>query len=130
MKIERNTVKEIQAKVRDYINSLEKEYGIEVTKNSASYTDADLKLSISVRLKSDRRDESITTREEQRYDLEASLNPRLPKRGSFVSIGTEEFQIKEWILRGRKYQISGINVVNNKSYKLTVSQVQSGTVVR
>lgn len=130
MKIERDTVREIQAKVRNYINSLEKEYGIEITKNRASYTDADLKLSITVRLKEAQRDIGITTREEQRYDLEASLNSRLPARGSFVKIGSEEFQIKEWILRGRKYQISGTNVINSKSYKLSVSQVQNGTVVR
>ena len=45
--IDRQTAKEIQRKVRDFVDSLEAEYGIKTTKNSATFTEADIKLTIT-----------------------------------------------------------------------------------
>jgi hypothetical protein len=124
MKIDRKIAGEIQGKVRDFINSLESQYGITVSKNSATYTDGSLNLRINCVVTEDKRDEGVLTINEQKYDLEAQIHG-LPPRGTvFTSPYGDSYIIKEWIPRGRKYQVSGVRVSDGKKFKFPMSTIK------
>ena len=123
MNIDRQTAKEISDKVKSFINSLEDEYGIVAEKASSRYSDTSVKLTINCVVSPDKRDDGLLTREEERYDIEAKLQ-NLPARGTIFTTGYgEKFEIKEWLIRGRKYQVLGVKVSDGKRYKFSVQQI-------
>jgi len=123
MKIDRNTAKEISEEVSDFINSLKDKYGIVVDRPTARFDESSINLSFKCVIHPDHRDSGSLTPEERRYDEESRLL-NLPPRGSiFKDEYGEEFQIKQWIPRGRKYKILCEMLSNNKRYKFTPDSI-------
>jgi len=119
MKIDKQVAKEISDKIKDFVNSLEAQYGVEVAKTSGSFSDAELKLSITMKVKETKRDAGVLTPAEAQYDRMAQTC-NLPPRGSLVIDAYGEKWIPvEWIIKGRKYNILAVKLSDGKKYKFT-----------
>jgi len=117
MKIDKQVAKEISDKIKDFVSTLETQYGVEVAKTSGSFTDAEFKLSITMRVKEDKRDAGVLTPAEAQYDRMRNTS-NLPARGTIVTDAYGEKWIPvEWILKGRKYNVLAVKVSDGKRYK-------------
>jgi len=119
MKIDKQVAKEISDKIKDFVATLETQYGVEVAKTSGSFTDAEFKLSITMRVKETKRDAGVLTPAEAQYDrMRNACN--LPPRGTQVIDAYGEKWIPvEWIIKGRKYNVLAVKVSDGKKYKFT-----------
>jgi hypothetical protein len=119
MKIDKQVAKEISDKIKDFANSLETQYGVEVAKTSGSFSDAEMKLSVTMRIKDTKRDVGVLTPAEAIYDRMRQTHD-LPPRGTVVSDAYgEKWMPVEWIVKGRKYNILAIKLSDGKRYKFT-----------
>ena len=124
MEVTRELVREINQKTKDFLNSLQDQYGIQVDKVSCTYDNASFKSSFSCSLVQGKRSVGVLTADERAYDYNQVVFG-LPERGSIVTDGYgEDFKIKGWIPKGKKYQISVVKLSNNKIYKVTVDQIK------
>jgi hypothetical protein len=119
MKIDSKIAAEISNKVKDFVNTLESQYGVKVAKTSGTFSDAEFKLSITMKVVEDKRDKGLLTPAESQYDvMSRSLN--LPPRGTMVvDPYGEKWVPVEWIVKGRKYNVLAIKVSDGKRYKFT-----------
>lgn len=119
MRIDKQTAKEIGDKIKDFVNSLETQYGVAVAKTSGSFTDAEMKLTITMKVNETKRDEGVLTPAEAQYDrMRNACN--LPLRGTIlVDAYGEKWIPLEWIPKGRKYNILAVKVSDGKKYKFT-----------
>jgi len=119
MKIDRSVAKEISDKIKDFVSTLETQYGVEVAKTSGSFTDAEFRLSITMRVKEDKRDMGVLTPAEAQYDrMVQTCN--LPPRGTqVIDAYGEKWVPVEWIIKGRKYNVLAVKVSDGKKYKFT-----------
>ena len=119
MKIDRSVAKEISEKIKVFVSTLETQYGVEISKTSGSFTDAEFRLNITMKIKEDKRDSGILTPAEAMYDRMAQTC-NLPPRGSLVIDAYGEKWIPvEWIIKGRKYNILAVKLSDGKKYKFT-----------
>jgi hypothetical protein len=124
MEVTRELVREINSKVKDFMNGLESQYGIQVDKVSCTYDNASFKSSFTCSLVQGKRDAGVLTADERVYDYNQVVFG-LPVRGTIVTDGYgEEFQIKGWIPKGKKYQISILKLSNGKAHKASVDQIK------
>ena len=130
--IDRQTAKEISQKIADYVKSLESEYGVVLNKRSCRYDEASINITLKCSLNQETLEKSgVLTSAQKAYDYEASVNKRLPARGSIVIDGYgDEFEILEWIPKGRKYKVALKNVETGKKYKFTKESVMLLEVVK
>lgn len=128
MRIDRETTKEIRGKIADFIGSLESEYGIKLDRQSARYSEADIKFTFSVSLKEDKRDNGVLTSAEERYDLEAPINGLPPRGTEFTSGSGDTYTIKEWLPRGRKYKVLAIRNSDGGRFKFSIQNIRLYTL--
>lgn len=123
MKIDKKVAGEILDKIREFTKSLESEYGMKISKSSGTFSDAELKVSVSLKVSEENRDDGVLTIAESKYDLE-SLIEGLPPRGTVLinELG-DKLVPTEWIMKGRKYNILLTRVSDGKLFKSNVSSV-------
>ena len=117
MRIDKQVAKEISDKIKEFVSTLEAQYGVEVAKTSGSFSDAELKLSITMKVKETKRDEGVLTPAEAQYDrMRNTCN--LPPRGTvLIDAYGEKWVPVEWIIKGRKYNVLAVKVSDGKRYK-------------
>ena len=119
MRIDRQVAKEITDKIKDFINTLEAQYGVVVEKSSGSFSDAQLKLILTMKVNETKRDEGVLTPAEAHYEtMRNACN--LPPRGTvLIDAYGERWMPTEWIIKGRKYNVLAVKVSDGKRYKFT-----------